>query len=107
MEAVKILVLICFIAFGSSAMAQNTAKKMKPWVCTNGFWVVESNRKMPLDHKVRFYTSAGLLIEERVVTGTRLNVNRKKVKMELKQMLETIVLAWEQKQLQGGWVKKD
>lgn len=97
--------LAFLITLGSTVMGQNPNVKMKPWVCTNGFWVVETNVKTPLLHKVRFYTNSGLLMEEKEMKGIRLNVKRRKAKIALKQMLETVMLAWEQ-QRNGDWVKR-
>lgn len=93
------------LTLGLTVTGQNRNVKVKPWVCTNGFWVVESNIKTPLLNKVRFYTSNGLLMEEKEMNGIKLNVKRRKVKIALKQMLETVMLAWEQ-QRQSEWVKK-
>lgn len=93
------------LTLGLTVTGQNRNVKVKPWVCTNGFWVVESNIKTPLLNKVRFYTGNGLLMEEKEMNGIRLNVKRGKVKIALKQMLETVMLAWEQ-QRQIEWVKK-
>ncbi|MGN7783483.1 hypothetical protein ACTJIJ_03115 [Niabella sp. 22666] len=104
MKAVKIIILVCFLSLGLSVTGQNKQAKLKPWVCTNGFWVVETNVKTPLLNKVRFYTNNGLLMEEKEMNGTRLNVKKRKVKIELKQMLETVTVAWEQ-QHKSEWVK--
>ena len=92
------------LTLGLTVTGQNRNVKVKPWVCTNGFWVVESNIKTPLLNKVRFYTGNGLLMEEKEMNGIKLNVKRRKVKIALKQMLETVMLAWEQQQ--SEWVKK-
>lgn len=105
MKAVKIVILVCCLGLGLNVMAQTKKTKLKPWVCTNGFWVVETNVKTPLLNKVRFYTNNGLLMEEKEMNGARLNVKKRKVKIELKQMLETVALAWEQ-QHKSEWVKR-
>ncbi|MCH5716947.1 hypothetical protein [Niabella hibiscisoli] len=105
MKAIKIILLACLLVIGSTVMGQSKSIKIKPWVCTNGFWVVESNVKMPLLNKIRFYTNSGLLVEEKEMNGTRLNVKRRKVKIELKQMLETVMLAYEQ-QHKSEWAKR-
>ncbi len=105
MKTIRIIILACLLITGSTAIGQNQSIKVKPWVCTNGFWVVESNVKTPLLNKIRFYTSSGLLVEEKEVNGTRLNVKRRKVKIELKQMLETVLVAYEQ-QHKSEWVKR-
>ncbi|WP_114792996.1 hypothetical protein U0035_15930 [Niabella yanshanensis] len=105
MKAVKIIVLACFLSLGLNAIGQSKEAKLKPWVCSNGFWVVETNVKTPLFNKVRFYTNNGLLMEEKEINGARLNVKKRKVKIELKQMLEAVALAWEQ-QHKSEWVKR-
>jgi len=105
MKATKIIVLLCLLILELTVTAQNRNVKVKPWVCTNGFWVVESNLKAPLLNKVRFYTNSGLLMEEKEMNGVKLNVKKRKVKIALKQMLETVMLAWEQ-QHKSEWVKR-
>ncbi|HTG55437.1 MAG TPA: hypothetical protein VL943_04160, partial [Niabella sp.] len=71
MKAVKIIILVCSLGLGLNVMGQNQKTKPKPWVCSNGFWVVETNVKTPLLNKVRFYTNNGLLMEEKEMNGTR------------------------------------
>jgi hypothetical protein len=57
--------------------------------------VVESNT--PLDHIIRFYNNDNELLHKETLTGIKLNPERRKVKMELKKVLESSVLAWEKK----------
>ncbi len=82
--------------------------KFPRWVSDKGYWVVESNINSPMDHIIRFYTTDNVLVYKETLKGVKLNAERSKVKMKLKKILESSVLAWE-KRKQGSeelaWVK--
>lgn len=80
------------------ASAQEERIPTPKWVSDKGYWVVESNIKTPRNHSIRFYNNEDLLIYTETLEGVKLNVKRKKVKMKLKQVLESAVLAWEGKE---------
>jgi hypothetical protein len=88
--AVFIFLLPVCIAFG-----QQATQKQPGWVSANGYWVVEGNIHSPLQHTIRFYNNDHLLVGKKEISGMRLNVNKRRVKMKLKAMLETSLLAWE------------
>jgi hypothetical protein len=88
-----ILVALGFFAFNSFAQPV----KIPRWVSDKGYWVVESNLNNPLDHLIRFYNNDDVLIYTEKLSGIRLDVSRRKVKMKLKKALDASVLAWEQK----------
>ena len=88
----------------------NEGRKLKfpRWVSDKGYWVVESNINSPTDHIIRFYNTDNVLVYKETLKGVKLNAERSKVKMKLKKILESSVLAWE-KRKQGSeelaWVK--
>lgn len=95
MTQVKSLLAIVFLSLvTASVFAQS--EKQAPWVSDKGFWVVESNVKEPQHHTLRFYTNEGALMYTETIKGVKLNLNKKKVKMQLKAALETASLAWQQ-----------
>jgi hypothetical protein len=79
-----------------TAAAQEERSKPAPWVSDKGYWVVESNINSPLNHTVWFYNNTGDMIYKESLTGVRLNPDKRKVKMKLKKVLETAVIAWQQ-----------
>jgi hypothetical protein len=94
-------VILSFISFSSFAQEEivTTTTPTPRWVSDKGYWVVEGNIHSPLNHIVWFYNNDNTLIYKEVVTGIKLNVGKRKVKMKLKKALETSVMAWEQKRV--------
>jgi hypothetical protein len=89
------------LAFGASAQtatnlpAGRQAGDTAPWASDKGYWVIETNVKTPLEHTIRFYTNEYILVYTEKVAGIRMNPERKKIKMKLKEVLEASVIAWE------------
>jgi hypothetical protein len=103
----KYVVVFIFLLSGFFAFGQQAMQKQPGWVSANGYWVVEGNIHSPLQHTVRFYNNDHLLVGRKDLSGTRLNINKRRVKMKLKEMLETSLLAWEKtKRNQGTEVVK-
>lgn len=69
-------------------------KKSPGWLPENGYWIVESNLHTPKNHIVRFYNLDNVLIYSEKISGTKLNIAKRKVKMKLKEVLELAVTAW-------------
>jgi hypothetical protein len=82
-----------------TAFAQNGSTKVPAWVSDKGYWVVESNINTPLEHLIRFYTNDDVLIYKETVSGIKLNPDKRKVKMKLKKILESSVVAWQQRKI--------
>jgi len=75
------------------APAQEPKHAGPKWVSEKGYWVVEGNVKTPLDHTIRFYDNNDELVYTEKLEGVKLNVGKRKVKMKLKQVLESAILA--------------
>jgi hypothetical protein len=89
------LILISFRSF-----SQEQEKAVTPkWVSDKGYWVVESNIHSPLENTVRFYNNDNVQIYKETISGTRINFKKAKVKMKLKQALESAILAWEKNKI--------
>jgi len=84
-----IFILISFISF-----TQHNDHSVPAWVSDKGYWVLESNLQQPLQHTLRFYSNKDVLIGVQEITSKKLNIKRRKVKMQLKSMLESSLLAW-------------
>lgn len=77
------------------------------WVSEKGYWIIESNIHVPKQYTVRFYNNEQVMIYKEEVKGVNLNVEKRKVKMHLKRVLETAVTAWTRQQQvkeNEGWV---
>jgi hypothetical protein len=119
--AMKKLINVCFLLtalllMNTVAKAQEKATpvtgsnhqhKVPAYVSDRGYWIVESNIYTPRQCTIRFYNNDHVMVYTEKVEGVQLKLKRKKVKMHLKQVLETTLVAWElQKQSKEneGWV---
>lgn len=90
-------IFLSLLVFASMfATAQKNKKDCMP---EGGFWVVESNIKTPKESIVFFYTTGQALIYKEVVSGRRLNVNRKKIVRNLNAVLLQSITAWEKEKI--------
>lgn len=90
------------------SFSQQQARRAPAWVSEKGYWVVESNASNPFQHSIRFYNNEDQMIGRKELSGVRLNPRKRKVKMKLKEFLESSILAWEQGKKKNGepaWVK--
>ena len=86
---------VCMLLFVSLSSFSQAGKDDTPsWVSDKGYWVVESNLHQPREHSIRFYNNENILIGTQHITGTKLNPKKRKVKMQLKSMLESSLLVW-------------
>jgi hypothetical protein len=80
------------------APAQQENTPAPKWVSEKGYWVVEGNLNTPHQHTIRFYSNDDVLVYTETLKDVKLNANRRKVKMKLKKVLESAIVAWECKQ---------
>jgi len=80
---------------------QERRPKFPDWVSEKGYWVIESNINSPLNQIVTFYNNDNELLYKETMTGVKLNPEKRSVKMKLKKVLESSVLAWEKKKNDG------
>jgi hypothetical protein len=78
-----------------AVFAQVKPRVIPEWASDKGWWMVESNIHTPKQHIVYFYNNDGVLVYKEKIEGIRLKPNKRTIKMHLKQVLETSVLAWE------------
>jgi hypothetical protein len=94
---IKSLVLV-FI-FSLLTLISFSQKRTSPrWLSDKGYWVIEGHIDQPLDHIIRFYNNDNVMIYKKTVTGIKLNPEKRRVRMKLKQVLETSLAVWEKKQ---------
>jgi hypothetical protein len=97
------MVAVIFSFFSVAAMAQKAPK----WLSDKGYWVVESNIHTPLAYTISYYTNDNVLINKKSIIGVKLNLQKRKVKMQLKKDLEAYVTAWERQTSPGkdqAWI---
>ena len=92
------LSLVSMGMFGQLAASKTGGKPKFPrWVSDKGYWVVESNINSPRDHIIRFYNTDNVLVYKETLPGVKLNSEKRKIKMKLKKILESSVVAWEKR----------
>lgn len=78
----------------SLQVAAQTGNSTAPWVSTNGYWVVESNKKSPKEALVHFYTNNNTLVYTKAIHNQRLKLHKTATLLQLKDMLEDAVAAY-------------
>lgn len=66
------------------------------YVSDKGYWVVEGNIHNKQEHTIHFYNNDHLKVYQQTIAG-KLKLNKRKTLMHIKRMLDTAVVAWEQK----------
>lgn len=82
-------------------MSQENDSFIPRWVSKKGFWVVESNAASPKTHVIRFYNNDNTLVYKETLSDVKLNLNKARIKMKLKRVLESSVVAFEKKKEQS------
>jgi hypothetical protein len=100
----KKFIYLALLAASLTAIAFPThSQESKPaipkWHSEKGYWVLESNINEPLTHTVRFFTNENILVYKEEVRGIRLDPSRRRIKMKLKNVLETAIEAWSLKKV--------
>jgi hypothetical protein len=83
MKTLVITVMLAFYGFNIIAQEKTAIKE--------GNWVIVSNIKTPKNSTVMFYNDKQELIYSEVITNKRLNIERKKVKLALNQVLKKAI----------------
>jgi hypothetical protein len=93
-----VITTLLAVAFTSVCYSQSESKHPK-WLSEKGYWMIESNVKTPKNNTLYFFNNDNVLVYKEKLEGVKLNINRAKVKMSLKNILEQSVTAWEQKHI--------
>jgi hypothetical protein len=72
------------------------ATDIPKYVSDKGYWVVEGNIHNKQEQTIHFYNNDDLKVYQQTITG-RLKLKRRKTLMHIKRMLDTAVVAWEQR----------
>jgi hypothetical protein len=93
---INIWILIAGLTLAATnSFAQQSHKRLPKYISERGYWVIEGNVHNPRMHTIWFYNNDNELVYKEAVNGVRLNPARRKVRMKLKQALETSITAWE------------
>jgi hypothetical protein len=83
MKTFIITVMLAFYGFNIVAQEKTAIKE--------GNWVIVSNIKTPKNSTVMFYNDKQELIYSEVITNKRINIERKKIKLALNQVLKKAI----------------
>jgi hypothetical protein len=110
-RANQLIAIICLMMMHATVFAQDDQPTGGPivprYVSEKGYWVAESNVNVPRQYTIHFYNNDHVEVYKEKVEGVVLKLQRRKVKMNLKKVLETAVVAWEkqrQTKENEGWV---
>ncbi len=92
----KKIFFFTLILFATLQVSAQVAGRTPRWVSAQGYWVAESNKNQPLEHTIRFYNNDDVLVYQEKLSGVKLNLERRKVRMKLKTVLDAAVVAWQQ-----------
>ncbi len=92
---------LAFSSATSFAQEENTepiAHHTPKWVSTTGYWVAESNINTPKHNTLYFYNNDDVLVYKETMDGVVLKLNKRRIKMRLKKLVDQTVTAYAQKQ---------
>jgi hypothetical protein len=87
--------LVIFTALPVLCFSQEPQAKKPAWVPEKGYWVVESNIHTPKNSILYFYNLDNVLVYKEEVKGMKIKLTKKKVRLNLKKVLDQSVAAWE------------
>jgi hypothetical protein len=104
MKTKWIVTAIAGFLMHTAVIAQERPGLVPEWASAKGWWVVETATRSPKQQIVYFYNREGVLVYKEKLDGIRLNPEKRKTKMHLKQALEAAVVGWEKEGLvkEGG-----
>ncbi len=92
----SVLMLLVLLHLTAAAQDELYQKALPRWVPDNGYWVVSTNVNQPKQYTIFFYTNQHQLVYKERLEGVKLDLQSRKVKMRLKKVLDTSLLAWQQ-----------
>lgn len=95
MKTKWIVMAIIGLVMHTAVIAQNKPGIVPEWASAKGWWQVETATRSPKQQTVYFFNLNGVLVYKEKLDGIRLNPQKRKTKMHLKQALEAAVVAWE------------
>jgi len=91
------IIALVFMGLTAKAQEEQSLSIVTPkWVSEKGYWVVEGNIHNKQERIIHFYNNADQKVYQQTVMG-KFKLNKRKTLMHIKRMLDTAVVAWEQK----------
>ncbi len=91
------LVFICF-SIAANAQGAEKSPRCPKWVSADGYWNVVSNVHTPKTNTIYFYNNQEQLVYTEKMDNIVLNLNKRKVRMNLKKVLDQSLLAFNNNQ---------
>ncbi len=87
---------LLFSSFTGEATAQAAKKSPRcpKWISADGYWNVVSNIHTPRMNTIYFYNNDGQLVYTEKMDNVVLNLQRRKVRMNLKEVLDRSLIAF-------------
>ena len=93
---IPLAIAVALSLFTNICFAQGEQKPGAPkWISDKGYWVVESNIHTPKSNTLYFYNNDDVLVYKEQVEGMKIKLNKKKVMLRLKSVLDQSITAWE------------
>lgn len=94
-----LLFAFAFIAICATAQDETAVSNTQTprWVSENGYWVVVRNINQPAERTIFFYNNSNQQVYSETVSG-KLKLNKRKVLLQMKTVLETALIAWDRNQ---------
>ena len=96
--SLTLLFSFAFVAAYSQSGKGTSSHRTPKWVSEFGYWNIVSNIHSPKLSTVYFYNNKHELLYKEEVEGMVININKKRVKMNLKKVLDQSIMAFNEKQ---------
>src|SRR5689334_22079638 len=99
LKVLTLALVLLFVGFSATAQEEETtpvASHIPKYVSDKGYWVVEGNIHNKKENIVHFYNNDDIRVYQETISGKH-NLNKRKLLMHMKRMLDAAVVAWEQK----------
>ncbi|HSN61759.1 MAG TPA: hypothetical protein VLR49_12545 [Ferruginibacter sp.] len=92
------LLALVFVSVDAQPGKGTSSHRTPKWVSEFGYWNIVSNIHSPKLSTVYFYNNNHELLYMEKVEGLVININKRRVKMNLKKVLDQSILAFNEKQ---------
>src|SRR5688572_21425790 len=99
-KIISFLVVLAFICFAANAQEEKTSTSgtMPNWVSEKGYWVIVRNTNEPGQRTIFFYNNANEEVYKEAIPEKGFKITKRKTLLQIKQILDTALIAWERKQ---------
>jgi len=86
----KTIIITALSLFSLAGFAQHAPK----WAPEKGYWVIETKDQEPKSSIIYFYNDNNELVYKENVEGVAIKINKRRVKMNLKKVLDQSLVAY-------------